>query len=77
MKDEFRIMKDETSHWEAVRKIAVGSPKGGTALREQSAVKHAAGKRCVRFAALAPASSAFQAPRCVGYPDRPHDPVLP
>ena len=60
MKDEFRIMKDETSHWEAVRKIAVGSPKGGTALREQSAVKQAAGKRCVRLPLLLPQVAPFR-----------------
>jgi hypothetical protein len=39
MKDEFRIMKDETSRWGAVRWIPrKRDPKGGTACREASAV---------------------------------------
>ena len=41
-----KMMKDEPSIWEDARKIPLQrDPEGGTALRAQSAVNQAAGKR--------------------------------
>lgn len=40
-------------------------------------VNQFSGERCGEIAALAPASSAFQATLCVGYPEHSHAPVLP